>query len=65
VVFTLVATIGVATPVVLSFALGERAGPVLGRLQTWMARNNGVIIAILCLVIGAKLVGDAIGGLGS
>lgn len=64
-VFTLVATIGVATPVVVFFALGDGAGPVLERLRTWMARNNAVIIAVLLLVIGVKLIGDAIGGLGS
>jgi hypothetical protein len=28
-----------------------------------MAGNNAAIMAVLCLVIGAKLVGDAIGGL--
>jgi hypothetical protein len=27
-----------------------------------MAQNNAVIMAVLCLVIGAKLVGDAITG---
>ena len=42
--------------------LGERAGPILDGLKTWMARNNAVIMAVLCLVIGAKLVGDAITG---
>jgi hypothetical protein len=36
---------------------------LLGRLQDWMARNNAVIMAVLCLVIGVKLIGDAIGGL--
>ena len=61
-VFAVIGTIGVATPVVIFFALGDRAGPVLDRLKTWMAHNNGVIMAVLCLVIGAKLIGDAIGG---
>jgi hypothetical protein len=28
-----------------------------------MGHHNAVIMAVLCLVIGAKLVGDAIGGL--
>ncbi len=62
-VFGLVATIGVATPVVIYFALGDRAGPVLERISGWMAHNNAVIMAVLCLVIGAKLVGDGIAGL--
>ena len=29
-----------------------------------MARENAVIMAVLCLVIGAKLLGDGISGLG-
>jgi threonine/homoserine/homoserine lactone efflux protein len=64
-VFVLVGTIGVAAPVVLYFALGDRSGPILDRLQGWMAAHNAVIMAVLCLVIGAKLIGDAISGLSS
>ena len=62
-VFVLIGTAGVAVPVVIFFALGERAGPVLGSLNDWMARNNRAIMAVLLLVIGAKLIGDGIGGL--
>ncbi len=62
-VFALVATIGVAIPVVIYFALGERSGPILERLKGWMAHNNAVIMAVLCLVIGVKLIGDGIAGL--
>ena len=57
VVFVAIASIGVATPVVIYFVLGENAGPLLGRLKDWMARNNAVIMAVLCLIIGVKLVG--------
>ena len=28
-----------------------------------MSRNNAVIMSILCLIIGVKLIGDAISGL--
>lgn len=63
VVFTLIASIGVAAPVVIYFALGDRSTELLDRLKTWMAQNNAVIMAVLLLVIGAKLVGDAISGL--
>ena len=64
-VFALVGTIGVAAPVVIYFALGERAGPILDRLKRWMAHNNGVIMAVLLLVIGVKLLGDGLASLGS
>jgi threonine/homoserine/homoserine lactone efflux protein len=63
VLFTLIASIGVAAPVVIYFALGDRSAELLDRLKTWMARNNGVIMAVLLLVIGVKLIGDAISGL--
>jgi hypothetical protein len=57
-----IATVAVAAPVVIYFTLGDRAGPILDGLKAWMGRNNAVITAVLCLVIGAKLVGDAITG---
>lgn len=61
-VFAVIGTIGVAAPVVIYFALGDRSGPILDRLKNWMAQHNAVIMAVLCLVIGAKLIGDAITG---
>lgn len=62
-VFAFIATIGVAAPVVIYFAMGDRAGPILDSSKAWMAAHNAVIMAVLCLVIGAKLVGDGIAGL--
>jgi hypothetical protein len=62
VLFGAIASIGVAAPVVISFALGERSGPLLDRLKDWMARDNAVIMAVLLLIIGVKLIGDAITG---
>jgi hypothetical protein len=59
-VFALIGTVGVGAPVVIYFALGDRSGPVLDRLKGWMGRHNAVIMSVLCLVIGAKLIGDGI-----
>jgi hypothetical protein len=64
-VFTLIASIGVGAPVVIYFALGDRAAKLLDGLKTWMARNNTVIMAVLCLIIAVKLIGDAITGFSS
>jgi hypothetical protein len=36
-----------------------RAKRVLDDLKLWMASHNAAIMAVLCLVIGAKLIGDA------
>jgi hypothetical protein len=62
-VFALIGTIGVGTPVVIYFALGQRSEKMLAALKDWMGRHNAVIMSVLCLVIGAKLIGDAIGAL--
>jgi threonine/homoserine/homoserine lactone efflux protein len=62
IVFILIASIGVAAPVVIAFAMGDRSRALLDRLKTWMARENAVIMAVLLLVIGVKLIGDAITG---
>jgi threonine/homoserine/homoserine lactone efflux protein len=62
-VFVLVGTLGPAAPVVIYFALGERATRILDELKTWMTAHNSAIMSVLCLVIGAKLIGDGISGL--
>lgn len=62
-VFVLIATLGVGLPVAAYFILGERATKPLDDLRVWMARENSTIMAVICLVIGAKLIGDAISAL--
>jgi threonine/homoserine/homoserine lactone efflux protein len=62
-VFAVVATVGVAAPVVIYFAMGERSQALLTTLKDWMGQHNAVIMSVLCLIIAAKLIGDAIGGL--
>ena len=61
-VFVVVATLGVALPVGIALALGERSREVLDRLKSWLSANNAVIMAVLMVVIGTKLIGDAISG---
>ena len=62
-IFTVIAAIGVTTPVVITFSMGDRSDELLGRLKAWMAHNEGVIMAVILLLIGVKLVGDGIAGL--
>ena len=63
IVFTLIASIGVAIPMVIYLVMGDRAAGTLNGLKTWMARNNTAILAVLLLIIGVKLIGDSITGL--
>lgn len=62
-VFVLLGTIGVAVPLGIYFFAGDRATSILGDLHHWMARENGTIMAVICLVIAAKLIGDGISAL--
>jgi Sap, sulfolipid-1-addressing protein len=64
-VFAVIGTLGVGTPVVLYFALGDRSQKLLAQLKDWMSEHNAVIMTVLCLIIGVKLIGDAISGLTS
>ena len=57
-------TLGPGIPVAIYFVLGDRATRLLDDLKTRMAANNAAIMAVLCLVIGVKLIGDGISGLG-
>jgi threonine/homoserine/homoserine lactone efflux protein len=63
-VFIAVAALGPGVPVVIYFVLGERARRPLDDLKASMAAHGAAIMAVLFLVIGAKLIGDGISGLG-
>jgi len=62
-VFVVLASVGVAVPIAIYFFAGDRAATILGELRDWLARENATIIAVICLIIGAKLIGDAISAL--
>ena len=62
-VFILIGSLTILTPVAIYFALGAKAAVILDELKTWMAAHSAAIMAVLLVVLGAKLIGDAIGGL--
>jgi Sap, sulfolipid-1-addressing protein len=62
-VFIVIATLGVGAPVAIYYLAGSRATKILGGLHGWMARENATIMAVVCLIIGAKLIADAISAL--
>jgi threonine/homoserine/homoserine lactone efflux protein len=63
IVFILIGSLSILTPVFIYFALGTRAAVILDELKDWMAGHNAAIMTVLLLVFGAKLIGDAVGGL--
>jgi threonine/homoserine/homoserine lactone efflux protein len=62
-VFVVVGTLGPGIPVAIHFAMGERAEHLLEGLKAWMGAHNAAIMAVLCLVIATKLIGDGVSGL--
>ncbi len=62
-VFIVVATLGPGIPVGIYFAMGDRAERPLESLKAWMGAHNAAIMAVLCLLIATKLIGDGISAL--
>ena len=60
IVFIVLATLGVGAPVAIYFLMGDRATRILAELHDWMVRENATMMAVICLILGAKLIGDAI-----
>ena len=65
VVFILIGSLTILTPVVIYFAMGSKAKAILDELKGFMAAHNAAIMTVLFLVLGAKLIGEAISGFSS
>jgi threonine/homoserine/homoserine lactone efflux protein len=61
--FTALASVTVALPMVAHAVGGERALAPLGRARAWLERNNTAVMAVVAVVIGAVLLTRGIGGL--
>jgi threonine/homoserine/homoserine lactone efflux protein len=62
-IFVALGSLTILAPLVIYFALGSKAARILDSLKTWMAAHNAAIMSVLLLVLGVKLIGDAISGL--
>jgi Sap, sulfolipid-1-addressing protein len=56
-VFVLIGTLGLAIPIGIYFLGGDKAASTLAELRHWLAINNAAIMAVLFVVIGAKILG--------
>ncbi len=61
--YALLATVGVAAPLVAALALGDRAGAVLAGWKGWLGENNATIMTLLLVLFGVILVGNAVAAL--
>jgi hypothetical protein len=55
-----VASLTVASPVLVYLVMGEHADAGLTRMKECLSRNNNAVMAVLLLVFAAKLIGDGI-----
>lgn len=62
-IFVVVGSLGVIGPIALAAGLGSRGENVLAAMKSWMIKNNKAVMSGVFLVLGAKLLGDALGGL--
>jgi len=60
VVFTVIAAITVTVPVIAYLIAGERLDPTLDHAKAWLLGNNTAVMAVLIIVFGISLLGDAI-----
>jgi len=59
-IFVLIASIGILIPLLYRLVRGEHAQATLDRAKSWLEANNAVVMAVLFLVIGAKVLGDGL-----
>jgi threonine/homoserine/homoserine lactone efflux protein len=59
-VFVVIGSASTVGAVVAYLVGGERAAAVLASTRQFMATHNAVIMMVVCLVLGAKLLGDAV-----
>lgn len=59
-VYVLLASITLIVPVVGYLAARERMTPVLDSMKAWLTHNNATVMAVLFVVLGAKVLGDGI-----
>jgi hypothetical protein len=63
VLYTAVASASVALAVGYRAFAGERGTATLERMRGWLAANEATVMSVILLLLGVKLVGDAITGL--
>ncbi len=59
-IFVTIASITVAAPVLVYLIMGDRVQGGLNSLKEWLLASNNTVMAVLFVVLGAKLLGDAI-----
>ena len=60
VVFVVIASLTVAAPVIMNLVMGSKATHTLNEMKEWLTDNNATVMAVLFVVLGAKVLGGGI-----
>ena len=60
IVFTAIASLGVAAPAVLYLVLGDRAAAPLAQTKAWIVQNNATPMATVLLLLGLVVLGNGL-----
>lgn len=59
-VFTFIASLGVATPILIYFIMGDKSEKILQNIQKFMEANSASIMAAIFIIVGVMLISDAL-----
>ena len=59
-VFVVIGALGIAIPIGIYYLGGDNATATLSGLRHWLAVNNAAIMSVLCVAIGAKILGGGL-----
>lgn len=63
VIFVVIASVSVVTPVLYYLLAGETAEKTLAGWKSWLTANNATVMFTLLLILGFKVLGDGLSGL--
>ena len=63
IIYIVISASTVLAPVVVYFAMGDRAAAILGGWRKWLEDNNGAVTVVVLVVLAAVLIGQGITGL--
>ncbi len=61
-VYVLLASAGVAAPLLTTLTMGDRAPTILEQWDHWLRRNNATVMAALFCIFGVVLIGQGLAG---
>ena len=61
--FVVIGSVSVAVPVIYFLVGGDGAKRTMDGWKAWLGANNATVMTVLLIVIGAKLLGQGLGGL--